>query len=911
MNAQYRFLVKPTGDYTALFADADIFLNWGDILQVIIPTTSALSAASSSALTSTEAVSKNLDHEGATCPICLSPPVSPRMTKCGHVFCFPCILHYLTLSEEPTPVPVQTNQRTILGNRISRPTAATQSSNASSTGVSGPTNRTWKRCPICWDSVYARDLKAVRWWDPSQVAQEHEETQSRDDHQDEEDVVGSLEGEGLGSTSQPQAPSDTKSTNSIGPVLSMRLIERPHLTTLALPQSSTWPPPASAFQPNVPSSSSNLHSSTPHPIIAPHSAPWHFQPDVLPFAKFMLATPALLLTSLTEDLDSLEVEKASLLSLAAMTKAYGGGGEDQLGLGFVDLAESKVREQIAKVSTELDTGSVRNTIGKAMNDLKEHDEMIKQGLSDERKRTMSRKQLKREKDRERSLKNASAAEAEKEEEAKVEVEASSKTGEESSSSGAAEVNDGVEHFLALTSRGQGGAYTSHNNQPSTIEADTENPAPPTELENQATQRTRKNLNPPAPSSSSYLFYQASSGQPIYLHPLDIKILQSEYKGYSNFPRKLDVKVQGADEGSMNEELRRRCKYLTHLPMAADVVFVEVDWHAMVEDSEKQNQQTINEAKASSNAKKDEPQLSTSNSRPLISRSTLAPYEHALRQRKNKRRDRSRREDRARTKAEDAENGGGGAARAVREAQLQASFAEDPELGKFSRSFDSSGGGGRESGSELGISPGSRNGGQGPSPSFREAALWGAERHFETHPGSGEGGEEYDDFPSVLSAHPSSSERHQDSGLGLHGGSSSTNSAGGSKKTVWGTPSFRNSLNHGSQNQEFSEDEMDEAWLELEEDYIVGGRQGSVKEGRGLNRQVKGGNINTGSLTPATNGATRGSSPKTWGSNSSNTPRNNGSPESTPTPTETSSTPNQSKKKKAKKLVLTSGGRGTG
>ena len=30
-------------------------------------------------------------------PICLDPPVCARITKCSHVFCYPCILHYLSL----------------------------------------------------------------------------------------------------------------------------------------------------------------------------------------------------------------------------------------------------------------------------------------------------------------------------------------------------------------------------------------------------------------------------------------------------------------------------------------------------------------------------------------------------------------------------------------------------------------------------------------------------------------------------------------------------------------------------------------------------------------------------------------------------------------------------------------------
>jgi hypothetical protein len=56
------------------------FFQWHDILQVIIPRSSALASA---AAAGGEHV---VQEEGIkTCPICLSPPTAPRMTKCGHV----------------------------------------------------------------------------------------------------------------------------------------------------------------------------------------------------------------------------------------------------------------------------------------------------------------------------------------------------------------------------------------------------------------------------------------------------------------------------------------------------------------------------------------------------------------------------------------------------------------------------------------------------------------------------------------------------------------------------------------------------------------------------------------------------------------------------------------------------------
>ena len=101
--------MKPSGDYTVHFADPDMYViafqaismvstlrlfryfQWVDILQVIVPRTSAIAAAGRS----------DMQDEGATtCPICLSQPNAPRMTKCGHVRLF--MSRFLDLNLIPT-----------------------------------------------------------------------------------------------------------------------------------------------------------------------------------------------------------------------------------------------------------------------------------------------------------------------------------------------------------------------------------------------------------------------------------------------------------------------------------------------------------------------------------------------------------------------------------------------------------------------------------------------------------------------------------------------------------------------------------------------------------------------------------------------------------------------------------------
>lgn len=93
-------------------------------------------------------------------------------------------------------------------------------------------------------------------------------------------------------------------------------------------------------------------------------------------------------------------------------------------------------------------------------------------------------------------------------------------------------------------------------------------------------KARKNVNPPPPSTQTYYYYQSATGLPIFLHPLDIRILLSHFLNYESFPDEIWVKVEGRDEGRVDDDLRkRRCKYLGGLAEGVDVVFLEVDWTA--------------------------------------------------------------------------------------------------------------------------------------------------------------------------------------------------------------------------------------------------------------------------------------------------------------------------------------------
>ncbi|XP_046904311.1 RING finger protein 10 isoform X1 [Hypomesus transpacificus] len=97
LQANCQFVVTDDQDYKAHFTDPDTLVNWDCVQQVRI-----------------------YSHEVPSCPICLYAPVAAHITRCGHIFCWPCMLHYLSLSD-----------------------------------------KSWAKCPICYESVNTPDLKSV------------------------------------------------------------------------------------------------------------------------------------------------------------------------------------------------------------------------------------------------------------------------------------------------------------------------------------------------------------------------------------------------------------------------------------------------------------------------------------------------------------------------------------------------------------------------------------------------------------------------------------------------------------------------------------------------------------------------------------------------------------------------------
>jgi hypothetical protein len=73
------------------------------------------------------------------------------------------------------------------------------------------------------------------------------------------------------------------------------------------------------------------------------------------------------------------------------------------------------------------------------------------------------------------------------------------------------------------------------------------------------------------------------GQFIFLHPLNVKMLQKEFGMYHLFPESISAPILELEEVTQTEEVRRRTRYLGHLPIGCDYLFCELDLSNLVSD----------------------------------------------------------------------------------------------------------------------------------------------------------------------------------------------------------------------------------------------------------------------------------------------------------------------------------------
>lgn len=96
-------------------------------------------------------------------------------------------------------------------------------------------------------------------------------------------------------------------------------------------------------------------------------------------------------------------------------------------------------------------------------------------------------------------------------------------------------------------------------------------------------RYRERLGAPSPNhlnDSPYYFYEALLHY--YLSPLDIRILKAAFGEFASFPATILPRVERVSTGHIvDDDLRRRAKYLAHLPQGCEVEFLECNWTDVV------------------------------------------------------------------------------------------------------------------------------------------------------------------------------------------------------------------------------------------------------------------------------------------------------------------------------------------
>lgn len=82
------------------------------------------------------------------------------------------------------------------------------------------------------------------------------------------------------------------------------------------------------------------------------------------------------------------------------------------------------------------------------------------------------------------------------------------------------------------------------------------------------------------SDRTFYFYQAL--RHYYLSPLDIRILKAAFGDFGSFPSTILPRVERVSTGHIiDDDLRKRAKYLAHLPHGCEVGFLECDWTDVV------------------------------------------------------------------------------------------------------------------------------------------------------------------------------------------------------------------------------------------------------------------------------------------------------------------------------------------
>ena len=369
------------------------------------------------------------------------------MAKCGHIFCLPCLIRFMHSSDDTSPTPEKKAR--------------------------------WKKCPICWDSVYISETRPVRWF----TGQEGE---------------------------RPQEGADVV----------LRLIMRQPGSTLALPRDGA----------------ESLDKS--------EDIPWYFAAEVMDYARVMKGSEEYMTNQYDEEIEALQQQEK----------------EDELMFGEETQWTKKAVSSVLEAKERIKGMGNPPSAPKQPSERKPRRPLLDFVENNDSTSTPDFYSIQHAAKSGQSLSKGSV-------------------GPQSQSGSSADPSP-----TATSTR-----QSDENGSPATVSTSSQNsafsrPQPPASSTDQASPwRFRERSGPGSyhiHNDSPFFFYEALMHY--YLSSLDIRILKAAFGDYSSFPTTILPRVERVSTGHIiDDELRRRAKYLAHLPHGCEVGFLECDWTDVV------------------------------------------------------------------------------------------------------------------------------------------------------------------------------------------------------------------------------------------------------------------------------------------------------------------------------------------
>ena len=417
IHANYRFIVDPRSDYGLQAVDADVHLDWNNVLQILV----------------------SAQSQSSSCPICLSTPVAPRMAKCGHIFCLACLIRFIHSTDEINPVPEKKAR--------------------------------WKKCPICWDSIYISETRPVRWF----------------------------------------AGQEGESPREGGDVV-LRLMMRQYGSTLALPRDGA----------------ESLSKS--------EDIPWYFAAEVTDYARVMKGSEDYMLSHYTREVEDIERQEK----------------EDELMFGEETQWAKKAVAAILEAKEKIrDIGNPPHAPKKPTERKSKRPPIQFNQANEENPEFYYIQHVNR------SGSSILPTSQEAEQQLKQPPVKSNPT--LSFQPGELDDKKEVQDSIGSSSNREEAHAMSQKCTPTRL--DFQRASPPEHQPH---------------GHNAFYFYQALLHY--YLSPLDIRILKAAFGDFASFPSTILPRVERVSTGHIvDDELRKRAKYLAHLPYGCEVGFLECDW----------------------------------------------------------------------------------------------------------------------------------------------------------------------------------------------------------------------------------------------------------------------------------------------------------------------------------------------